>query len=124
MGNVLWECPSIGYPIPNDQKLVAPEDIVYDKGEYGGGNLTIENPEPNGLWRSNNTVGTWVMCTLEDGTVYAKYTEQHVDTWPFPVERDANGQYQQVKGSQPSKTLDLTRPTPEPTAAPTWTAAP
>lgn len=115
-GGVIYECPSIGYPVAANTKLTNPEKIVEDRGEYGGGNLTIAQPEPNGLYNDNGW-GTWVMCVLDDGTVYPFYTEQNAQTWPFPVVKTENG-FVMADGAVPSKTLDITRdelPMPEAT---------
>ena len=80
-GTVLWDCPSIGYPIPYDVQLTNP---VKD----GGGGTVIEQPEPNGLYSSKNSDATWVLCAADDGTVTQLYTEQKVNTFPFPVSVD------------------------------------
>lgn len=101
-GNLLWECPSIGYPIPADTQLTAPE-FYYSSG------AVLPQAEPNGLFSSKNTVGTWVMCVLEDGTVYPVYTEMNANTFPFPVKLLENGTFVKVEGAKPVKSLDITK---------------
>lgn len=101
-GNLLWECPSIGYPIPADTQLTNPE-FYYSSGG------TLPQAEPNGLYSSKNTVGTWVMCVLDDGTVYPIYTEMNANTFPFPVKLLDNGTFVRVEGAKPIKSLDITK---------------
>jgi hypothetical protein len=98
-GNLLWECPSIGYPIPADTQLTNP--LQY----YNG--TTLEQAEPNGLFSSKNTVGTWIMCVLEDGTVYPIYTEMNANTFPFPVKLLENGTFVKVEGGKPVRSLNI-----------------
>lgn len=75
-GQALWDCPSIGFPIPADVQLTNPVK------ETGG--TTIEQPEPNGLYSSKNTDATWVLCA-DGGEVTPVYSEQKVLTFPYPV---------------------------------------
>lgn len=100
MGNVIYECPSIGYPIAADTQLTNPLQ-VYSPG------AVVEQPEPNGLYSSKNTAGTWVMCVLEDGSIYPYYTENNANTWPFPVEEVSPNRFAQPEDAKPSKTLDI-----------------
>lgn len=102
-GNLLWECPSIGYPIPADTQLSNPEFY------YSSGGVTLPQAEPNGLYSSKNTVGTWVMCVLDDGTVYPVYTEMNANTFPFPVKMLEDGTFVRVEGAKPVKSLDITK---------------
>jgi hypothetical protein len=80
-GEILWDCPSIGFPIPVDTQLTNPLQISY--GVHGSG--TIEQAEPNGLFSSKNTDGTYVLCVLGDGTISPQYTESKVDAFSRPV---------------------------------------
>jgi len=75
-GQPIWDCPSIGFPIPADVQLTNPVK------ETNG--TTIEQPEPNGLYSSKNTDATWVLCA-DGGEVTPIYVEQKVITFPFPV---------------------------------------
>lgn len=106
-GQTMFECASIGYPLAADMQLTNPLQ------PYGGGSAgytSIEMPEPNGLYSSKNTVGTWVLCTLPTGEIYPVYTEQNATAWPFPVVRDqATGMYVPVEGAKPVKTIDVRR---------------
>ena len=80
-GTVVWDCPSIGFPLPADVQLTNPLQV--QGGSYGY--TTIEQPEPNGLFSSKNTDATFVQCVGPDGSVSPVYTEQKVTTFPFPV---------------------------------------
>lgn len=101
-GNELWECPSIGYPIPADTQLTNPE-FYYSSGG------TLPQAEPNGLYSSKNTVGTWVLCVLENGEVYPVYTEMNANTFPFAVKMDENGVIRNLENNKPVKTIKITK---------------
>ena len=81
-GQIIDDCPSIGYPIPADTQLTNPETIA---DRYQGGYAILEQPEPNGLFSSKNTDGTWVICVTDSGKQYPKYSELKVEAFPFPV---------------------------------------
>lgn len=77
MGQPLWDCPSIGFPIPYDVQLTNP---LKTNG--------IEQAEPNGLYSSKNTAATWVLCVDDAGNVTPVYAEPTVIAYPFPVTVD------------------------------------
>lgn len=77
-GSILWDCPSIGFPLPADTQLTNPLQRVYNAA-------VIEQAEPNGLYSSKNTDGTYVICVLEDGSLSPQYTEAKVDTFTRPI---------------------------------------
>lgn len=101
-GAVLWECPSIGFPIPVDTQLTNPVQMIRDP--WVSGSQVVEQPEPNGLFSSKNTDATYVQCVAPDGTVSPVYTEQKVTTFPFPV-KIVDGQI--VRDGEASITLDI-----------------
>lgn len=102
-GALAYECPSIGYPIPADTQLTNP--VVAMGDSYQGS--VIDQAEPNGLFSSKNTVGTWVLCVLQDGTVYPVYTELSVTAFPFPVTSNNGMNITPAQGAKPSGTIDL-----------------
>lgn len=77
-GKTFYHGTSIGYAIPADTSLTNPDVYVYDGG-------TVEQPEPNGLFSSKNTDGTWVLFVQKDGSITPVYTEHKVTTFPFEV---------------------------------------
>lgn len=85
-GTIEFECPSRGYAIPADTQLTNPlQPWCY--GQSCGG-AVIAQPEPNGLYSSTNTDGTWVLCVRDDGSVNPVYTESKVTTFPYEVVHD------------------------------------
>jgi hypothetical protein len=78
-GEILWHCPSIGFPIPADTQITNPLQVMY---QHGG---VIEQAEPNGLFTSKNTDGTYVICVLPDGSLAPQYTEQKAEVFTRPV---------------------------------------
>ncbi|QQR82149.1 hypothetical protein IPJ70_02590 [Candidatus Campbellbacteria bacterium] len=87
-GELLFECPSVGLAIPVDTQLTNPLKPAYEDNRQSG---IIEQPEPNGLFSSKNTDGTFVLCVDFDGSLAPVYTEQKVTTFPFAVKKTANG---------------------------------
>ena len=89
-GVTRYECPSMGFAIPADTQLTNPLQPTHNTG----GTVTIEQAEPNGLFSSKNTDGTYVMCVdLKTSEVYPVYTEHKVTTFPFIVEKNDKGQW-------------------------------
>lgn len=71
-------CPSIGAPIPTTDQLSNPTKIEHH-GETGGGNVTTNQMEPNGVYTGDSS-GTYVMCVNAQGKAYATYWEGYVQT--------------------------------------------
>ena len=85
-GETKFHGPSVGYGIPVDTQLTNP--LMH----YSQGGI-IEQPEPNGVFSSKNTDGTWVLFLLDSGQVVPIYTEHKVTTFPFPVEQTEAGEW-------------------------------
>ena len=95
-GVTRYECPSMGYAIPADTSLTNPLQGQYNVDGTGPDefSVVVEQAEPNGLFSSKNTDGTWVLCVeLKTGEVYPVYTEHKVTTFPFICKKDENGQW-------------------------------
>lgn len=85
-GQIYFECPSMGYAIPADTSLTNPDQVItLDRGSYGNSMVTIGLAEPNGVYASENTDGTWAMCYHPSGVLVPVYTELKVTTFPAPV---------------------------------------
>lgn len=81
-GEILWHCPSIGFPIPADTQLTNPLQILYATSAGVG---VVEQAEPNGLFTSKNTDGTYVFCVDSQGNVSPQYTELKAEVFTRPV---------------------------------------
>lgn len=89
-GVTRYHCPSIGYALPADIQLTNPLQAMTEFTN----DPVVEQAEPNGLFSSKNTDGTWVLCVeLRNGEVYPVYTEHKVSTFPFIVEKDKDGEW-------------------------------
>lgn len=85
-------CPSIGYPVPFDTSLTNPlqgnwlhtPDRVTRREA-----VVVEQPEPNGVFASKNSIATWVRCVHNEEEVPV-YVEGKVTAYPFPVEVEGN----------------------------------
>ncbi len=101
-GQVLFVCPSVGYALPADTQLTnGLQALNWSSAPV------VEQAEPNGLYSSKNTDGTYVLCIRESGEIAPVYTEAKVTTYPFPVKVE-NGQIVDAGGAS-SINLDLTR---------------
>lgn len=101
-GETKWACASVGYGIPADMSLTNPL-----KGErLYQGTVVTEQPEPNGLYSSGNTDGTWILCVMDDGSIAPIYTEHKVNTFPFFVD-GVEAEWTQRSGSQPTTTVTI-----------------
>jgi len=87
-GKTFFHGPSIGYGIPCDTSLTNP--VKTDRAG-GSWDTVIEQSEPNGLFSSKNTDGTWVLFVQPDGSITPIYTEHKVTTFPFAVKQDGQG---------------------------------
>jgi hypothetical protein len=85
-GKVLWGCPSIGFPIPANTQLTNPDLIDYNSH----GAVTLPQAEPNGLYSSPSTSGTFIMCTGKNGEIIPVYEERTVSTFVTPM-KEVNG---------------------------------
>ena len=73
-------CPSIGVPIPNTASLSNPQQVIYDRGNYNGGNVTTSQMDPMGFYVPSSSTGTFVMCIDAQGKPYPNYWEGFVKT--------------------------------------------
>lgn len=72
-------CPSIGFPVSSTSQLTNPQVTEIHDGQYGGGNTTVSQLEPNGAYTGDST-GTYVVCVLPNGTKQIDYWEGFVET--------------------------------------------
>lgn len=94
-GVTRYHGPSIGFALPADIQLTNPLQSLTEEI----GDPVIEQAEPNGLFSSKNTDGTWVLFVdLKTKEVYPVYTEHKVTTFPFIVQKDANGEWVRADG--------------------------
>ena len=85
-GKKVFFCQSIGFPIPAATQYTNPEKVQVYSNAYGWGNVTIPQPDPNGLFSSASAEGTWVMCKdPSSDKVGAVYIEPRVITSPFKL---------------------------------------
>ncbi len=98
-GKVMSWCPSIGFPIPANAQLTNPQKVVHSNGGV------VSQAEPNGLYTSPSTSGTYVMCVNKEGKVVPRYYEQHVEAYLVSMV-EKNGILEEVIGAKPSLTID------------------
>jgi hypothetical protein len=108
-GKVLSSCPSIGFPISAATQLTNPSVTEQHYGQYGGGNVVLPQPEPNGVFSPAESRGTYVMCVNKDGKITPRYYEEDVEAYVAPM-HEVNGELVEVDGGKPSITIDPKRP--------------
>jgi len=104
------ECPSIGYPIPYDTSLTNPLQLSH---KWVGSNAAhymlegaVEQPEPNGVFASKNSIATWVRCVV-DGEEVPVYIEGKVTAYPYAVEIDyEKGIVRRAGNAKPSVVIE------------------
>ncbi len=98
--------PSLGYGIPADTSLTNPVQMArwYSTASEG---VVIEQAEPNGLFSSKNTDGTWVLFVDANGDITPIYTEHKVTTFPFAVKRDGGGGWTRADNKRASLTVTI-----------------
>lgn len=99
-GKTFFHGPSIGYGIPCDTSLTNPRKYTYEGGD-------VDQPEPNGLFSSKNTDGTWVLFVQPDGSVTPIYTEHKVTTFPFAVKSDGAGGWIRADNKPSEFTIEI-----------------
>ncbi len=97
-GKIASWCPSIGFPIPADTQLTNPWQSI--------GGVALSQAEPNGLYSSSATRGTYVICVGEDGKALPRYHEQDVETYMTLME-EKDGMLVPVSGTKPSFAITL-----------------
>lgn len=102
-GQTVYAGKSMGYGIPADTSLTNPLRGVGTPSSF----VAIEQPEPNGLFSSKNTDGTWVLFVLDDGSIAPVYTEHKVTTFPFPVKQMGNGSWVRDGDAPVEFTIDM-----------------
>lgn len=126
-------CASIGFAIPADTQLTndqtptvvriktRPDLPDGDAQAYTYVEGVVSQPEPNGLYSSKNTDGTYVLCIRPDGAVEPTYTEDKVTTVAHEIKVE-NGKVIDL-GKESSIKLDIKAGTegaaPEPSQSPT-----
>jgi hypothetical protein len=107
-GKILWQCPSMGFPLPYATQLTNPQQVsgrTYCSGNCGVSAAVINQQEPNGLFSPPAADGTWVPCVDEKGRITPVYEERKVTTFLRPVV-EQNGTLVPVAGSAASLTID------------------
>lgn len=77
-GKIEGYCPSSGFGIPYDMSLTNPLQLIGNRYVNG----VVGQAEPNGVFSSQNTSATWVMCLDEKGKIRPHYIESKVTVYP------------------------------------------
>jgi hypothetical protein len=79
-------CDSVGYGIPYATEYTNPSKIDYNGGSAGGGNVTVPQADPNGLFSPASAEGTWVLCLdPKSKNVVPLYIEPRIIVSPFAL---------------------------------------
>lgn len=91
----VFECPSIGFPIPATSQLTSPQM------SYGGGSagrIAVPQVEPTGIY-TGDTAATYAICIDANGDAFAHYWEGFVDVVAAPAAWDSEAQRIKLTGS-------------------------
>jgi hypothetical protein len=80
--NPINSCPSVGFPVASNAELSNPDQVV---GAPNNSSATIGQEDPNGIYSSPSTSGTYVICTENGGQHYLEYWEGNVYTVGGPA---------------------------------------
>lgn len=75
-------CHSLGYGIPESEQYTNPARVAQSSTERGI--VALPQADPNGLFSSPSSNGTWVLCAFKDGSVQPVRSEPNVVTLPEP----------------------------------------
>lgn len=104
-GETKFHGPSIGYGIPADTSLTNPLRPSFSR-MYNNGEI-IEQAEPNGLFSSKNTDGTWVLFLDGNGDITPIYTEHKATTFPFAVKKSSDGSWVRADSKKASLVVKI-----------------
>jgi hypothetical protein len=85
--DIIFECPSIGFPLAGGTSLTNPQQVV-NSGYREGWSETIGQAEPNGTYPPEESLGTYIMCLNDDGSVSPTYVENNVLAFTQPMKID------------------------------------
>jgi hypothetical protein len=105
MGNQdpIFSCPSLGEPVPNTAQLSNPEQIAPISGRYGGGATNLPQMDPDGIYATSSSSGTYVICVSGSGAKYLQYWEGDVMTVAAGATWDTAKHTLKVTGAPTSK---------------------
>jgi hypothetical protein len=95
----IFTCPSLGMPVPNTAQLSNPQQVIYDGGSGGGGNIGISQMDPYGAYTPSSSTGTYVICVNASGKPYLQYWEGFVQTVSAPAAWDYGNHTMKVTGA-------------------------
>ncbi len=104
-GETKFHGPSLGYGIPADVQLTNPLKPAWNRNWNSG--EVIEQAEPNGLFSSKNTDGTWVLFVDDNGDVTPIYTEHKVTVFPYAVKKSPDGSWVRADKKRASLTIQI-----------------
>ena len=80
-GTPTFLCNSVGYGLPAAMQYTNPEKYVL------GGDTTMPQADPNGLFSPDSAEGTWVLCSDPSGSAGTKpvYVEPRIIVSPFKL---------------------------------------
>lgn len=77
----------IGFGLPYATQYTNPEVVDYNRGQAGGGNITIPQADPNGLFMPSSAEGTWLMMIdPKTNEQHPVYIEPKVMVSPFKLD--------------------------------------
>jgi hypothetical protein len=77
-GRLHFVCNSIGFGLPYSVQFTNPERLVHQSRD-----VTLPQPDPNGLFMPDGLSATWILCDDGEGGVSPIYSEPSLLVSPF-----------------------------------------
>lgn len=86
-GKPVFFCNSIGYGIPYATQYTSPMRLATSMESQMAGNVTLPQPDPNGLYSPADAEGTWIVCQdpANPASVAPIYVEPRLIVSPFKL---------------------------------------
>jgi hypothetical protein len=85
-GKLIYFGETVGYGLPYSTQYTNPERLLAYSERPDGGNITLPQADPNGLFSPSSAEGTWVLLKDPNGTdVKPVYVEPRIVVSPFKL---------------------------------------
>jgi len=108
-GKITWESPTFGFPIPGGTELTNPQQLVakrYNPDSSTWMDGVVAQAEPDGTYSPSTSLGTWVLCVNDDGSVSPAYIEDNVRTFTTPM-KEVEGKLVPINNTSSSIKLKI-----------------
>ena len=86
-GKPVFFCNSIGYGIPYATQYTSPTRVATEEESHYSDDITLPQPDPNGLYSPADAEGTWIVCQdpANPSSIAPIYVEPRLIVSPFKL---------------------------------------